>query len=59
MSSISHPLDFERPIVELEMELERLKDAIATGDRTKMAEFEKIESKLGKLRKDVYGNLTS
>jgi acetyl-CoA carboxylase carboxyl transferase subunit alpha len=59
MSSITHPLDFERPIVELEMELERLKDEIATGDRSKMAEFEKIESKLGKLRTDVYSNLTS
>jgi acetyl-CoA carboxylase carboxyl transferase subunit alpha len=59
MSSITHPLDFERPIVELEMELERLKDEIATGDRSKMTEFEKIEHKLVKLRADIYSNLTS
>lgn len=58
-SSINHPLDFERPIVELEMELERLKDEIATGDRTKMAEYERHETKLAKLRKDVYGALSS
>ena len=59
MSTITHPLDFERPLVELEMELDRLKDELATGDRSKMADYEKLEAKLAKLRKDVYGNLTA
>ena len=58
-SNITHPLDFERPIVELEIELERLKDEIATGDRSKMSEYEKLETKLAKVRKDVYGALSS
>jgi acetyl-CoA carboxylase carboxyl transferase subunit alpha len=41
------------------MELDRLKDELATGDRSKMADYEKLEAKLAKLRKDVYGNLTA
>lgn len=59
MSGIIHPLDFERPIVELEMELERLKDEIATGNQTLMGDYEKLEKRLQKLRQEVYGSLTS
>lgn len=58
MSGITHPLDFERPIVELEMELERLKDEIATGNQSLMADYEKMEKRLQKLRQDVYGALS-
>ncbi len=59
MSVISHPLDFERPIVELEIELDKLKDEIATGNQSLMVDYEKLEKKLVKLRQDIYGNLTA
>lgn len=59
MSGITHPLDFERAIVELEIELERLKDEVASGNPQKMGDYEKLEKKLAKLRQDTYGNLTS
>lgn len=59
MTSITHPLDFEKPIVELEIELERLKDEIASGNQSKIADYEKSERKLQKLRQEIYGNLTS
>ena len=59
MSAIIHPLDFERPIVELEIELEKLKDEIATGNQSLLGDYERLEKKLAKLRLDVYGGLTS
>lgn len=57
MSEIQHPLEFEKELVELEAELERLKDAIASGDQTKIAAFSKLESKVSKVRSEVYGKL--
>ena len=55
---IKNPLDFELPLVELEAELERLKDEIASGDQSKISEYEKLEKKVHKLRVDIYGKLT-
>ena len=57
--AIEHPLEFERPIVDLETQLERLKDEIASGNDTKRDEFAKLEARLAKLKSDVYSKLTS
>ena len=58
MGSITHPLEFERPIVELEIQLERLKDEIASGNHGRRDEFAKLEARLVKLKAETYGKLT-
>lgn len=55
---IQNPLEFERPLVELETQLERLRDQIVGGDDSRRDEFAKLELKVAKLKKDIYGNLT-
>ena len=57
-SGITHPLDFERPLVELEAELEVLKDQIASGDVSRRDEFARLETKVAKVRSEIYGKLT-
>jgi acetyl-CoA carboxylase carboxyl transferase subunit alpha len=59
MSAINNPLDFERPLLELEYELEKLKDQIASGDLTKKDDYSKLEAKVNKVRQEIYGKLTS
>lgn len=56
--TIEHPLEFERPIVDLEVQLEILKDEIASGNETKRDEFAKLEARLAKLKEEVYSKLT-
>ena len=56
---ISNPLPFEREIVELEGQLESMRDRIATGDESLKGDYEKLEKKIAKLREQVYSNLTS
>ncbi len=51
--------DFERPVLEIENELIRLRSLVEAGDRTKAFEVEKLEKKLEKVRADVYGSLTA
>jgi acetyl-CoA carboxylase carboxyl transferase subunit alpha len=58
MAIISHPLDFERPLLEQELELERLKNEIAGGDESRRDEHAALEAKIAKLRKEIYGKLT-
>jgi len=58
MSIISHPLDFERPLVELEIELERLKDEILAGNQDRRDEYAKLETRVVKVRSEVYGRLS-
>jgi acetyl-CoA carboxylase carboxyl transferase subunit alpha len=58
MSPIEHPLDFERPLVELEYQLERLKDELAGGDQSRRNEYAALEAKVSKVRKEIYGKLT-
>ncbi|RIL04496.1 MAG: acetyl-CoA carboxylase carboxyl transferase subunit alpha [Proteobacteria bacterium] len=55
---MSHPLDFEKPLVELEAQLEALKDQIASGDLSRKEEFAKLEAKVIRLRSEVYGRLS-
>lgn len=58
MGSVAHPLDFERPLVELEAQLEALKDEIASGNIARTDEYAKLEAKVAKLRSEIYGKLT-
>lgn len=56
--AITHPLEFERPLIDLELQLEALKDSIATGDQSKRDEYARLEVRIAKLREDIYGKLT-
>lgn len=56
--AISHPLEFERPLIDLELQLEAMKDLIATGDQSKRDEYARLEGRLAKMRQEVYGKLT-
>ena len=58
MGAISHPLEFERTLVELEDKLEELKNEIASGDVTRRDEFAKLEAKVNKVRSETYGKLS-
>lgn len=58
MSPIEHPLEFERPLVELEYQLERLKDELASGNQSRRTEYAALESKVSKVRKEIYGKLS-
>jgi acetyl-CoA carboxylase carboxyl transferase subunit alpha len=58
MTSITHPLDFERPLVDLEYQLERMKDEIAGGDLSRKEEYAKLETKVQKLKTEIYSKLT-
>ena len=58
MSPIEHPLEFERPLVELEYQLERLKDELASGNQSRRAEYAALETKVTKIRKEIYGKLS-
>lgn len=59
MSSITHPLPFEKPLMELEAQLEALKDEIASGNLAKSSEYAKLEAKVSKLKSEIYGKLSS
>ncbi len=52
-------LDFERPISELEQQIEEVKNLVAAGDMNLAVKLGKMEAKLDSLKKKVYGNLTS
>ncbi|MDC0358794.1 acetyl-CoA carboxylase carboxyltransferase subunit alpha [Oligoflexia bacterium] len=56
---MANPLDFERPLTVLEKQLETLRDEIAGGDQSKTDEYSKLEIRVEKMKKDVYGKLTS
>jgi acetyl-CoA carboxylase carboxyl transferase subunit alpha len=57
--TIEHPLEFERPLVELEKKLERLRAEIEAGDSSKLEEHAQLEAKVAKISVDIYGNLTA
>ena len=58
MGQVLHPLEFERPLVELEAQLEAVRDQVASGDHSRRDEFAKLEEKVARLRRDTYGKLT-
>ncbi|MDD5258993.1 MAG: acetyl-CoA carboxylase carboxyltransferase subunit alpha [bacterium] len=51
-------LDFERPISELEQQIEEVKSLVAAGDMSLSAKMGKLEAKLDVLKKKVYGSLS-
>ena len=53
------PLDFEKPIVELERRLQDLKEHSQEHDVDLDSEVAGIEAKLRDTRRDIYGNLTA
>lgn len=55
----SQYLDFEKPVVEVEEEILRVRSLVEGGDLSQAAEVEKLQKKLEKVRSEVYGNLTA
>lgn len=51
--------DFERPVLEIENELLRVRSLVEAGDLARASEVERLEKRLDKVRSDVYGNLTA
>ena len=51
-------MDFEKPIFELERQIEELKRTVAGGQVNLEAEIAPLEAKLGEMRRIVYGNLS-
>lgn len=58
MSKISHPLDFELPLVALENKLEELRDEIASGVLSRQDEYPRLEKQVDNMRSDIYKKLT-
>jgi acetyl-CoA carboxylase carboxyl transferase subunit alpha len=52
-------LEFERPIAELERQIEELRKLSADKDQNVDAEIAQLEKELDKMRVDIYGNLTA
>lgn len=57
----AYSLDFEKPVVELENQIEELKSAINFGEKKIdiTQELEALEKKVNELINEIYGNLTS
>jgi acetyl-CoA carboxylase carboxyl transferase subunit alpha len=53
------PLDFEKPISELEDQLDRLREKAHGTELAVGGEVAKIEKKIGALKKEIYENLTA
>jgi acetyl-CoA carboxylase carboxyl transferase subunit alpha len=51
-------LEFEKPIVALENRLEQLRRVDDGSDRNLREEIGKLDKKIGKIRKDIFSNLT-
>ncbi len=59
MQDFSQYLDFEKPVVEVEEEILRVRTLVEAGDLSQAVEVEKLQKKLEKVRTDVYGGLTA
>lgn len=53
------PLDFEKPIAELEEQLARLREKAGSTDLSADGEMQKIEQKIAALKSEIYENLTA
>lgn len=51
-------LDFEKPLEELHQQIERLQELSSNGNENYQADIKKLTRKLGKLRQDIFHNLT-
>src|SRR2546428_10781367 len=54
----THTLDFERPLLELERQIEELKRVAGEGAVDVAKELQPLEQKLSELRVQIYRNLT-
>ena len=59
MTDFSQFLDFEQPVVEIEEQLGHVRSLVEAGDLSQASNVEKLEKRLEKARRDVYGNLTA
>ncbi|MEO1824845.1 MAG: acetyl-CoA carboxylase carboxyltransferase subunit alpha [Roseibacillus sp.] len=57
-SARPEPLDFEKPIAELENELHQMREKAQSGNMELNEEISALEGKLGELREEIYDNLT-
>ena len=57
-SALPEPLDFEKPIAELENELHQMREKAQSGNMELNEEISALEGKLGELREEIYDNLT-
>ena len=57
-SARPEPLDFEKPIAELEDELHQMREKAQSGNMELSEEISALEGKLGGLREEIYDNLT-
>ena len=55
---ITEPLEFEKPIVNLERQLAELRDRASDSDIDMSSEMKRIEDKLTKMKGEVYRNLS-
>jgi len=56
---IAEPLEFEKPIVNLERQLSELRDRAADSDIDMSSEMKRIEDKLRKTKTEIYRNLSA
>ncbi len=59
MAEFSQYLDFEEPARQLEEQLKALRAAVSSGSLSQVAEVEKLEKRLEKVRQEVYGSLSA
>src|SRR5688572_26855476 len=55
---IGYPLDFERPLIELEKKIEELKALSANGSVDFTSEISKLEKKARKLQSEIFSDLS-
>ncbi len=53
------PLEFEKPVIELEAKLADLRSSSAASDINFDSEVQRMEQKLEEMRKEIYSNLTA
>lgn len=53
------PLEFEKEVVEAELELGRLRRLVESGETALVTEAERLERRLEKLRREAYSNLSA
>jgi acetyl-CoA carboxylase carboxyl transferase subunit alpha len=58
MATISYPLDFERPLIELEKKIDELKALSESGSVDFTSEISKLEKKAKKLQTEIFSDLS-
>jgi acetyl-CoA carboxylase carboxyl transferase subunit alpha len=58
MATVNYPLDFERPLIELEKKIDELKALSASGSVDFTSEIVKLEKKAKKLQTEIFSDLS-